>query len=51
MRVALCLMVWNEIDCVRHDLPLIDFKQFNQVFCLDRGSMDGIAEYLESEEH
>ena len=24
MKIALCLITWNEIDGVRHDMPMID---------------------------
>ena len=41
MTVALCLLTWNEIDGVQHDIPLIDRKQFDQIYCIDGGSTDG----------
>jgi len=47
--IALCLLTWNEIDGVKHDVPLIDRTQFEQLFCLDGGSNDGTVQYLESE--
>lgn len=46
MTVALCLVTWNEIAGCRHDIPLIDRKQFDQIFCIDGGSTDGTVEYL-----
>ena len=49
MTVALCLLTWNEIDGVQHDVPLIDRKQFDQIYCIDGGSSDGTIEYLESQ--
>ena len=49
MTVALCLLTWNEIDGVQHDIPLIDRKQFDQIYCIDGGSTDGTVEYLESQ--
>ena len=48
MTVALCLITWNEIDGVKHDIPLIDRSQFDQIYCIDGGSSDGTREYLES---
>ena len=48
MTVALCLLTWNEIDGVRHDVPLIDKSKFDQVYCIDGGSTDGTVEFLES---
>lgn len=47
MKVALCLVTWNEIDGVKHDVPLIDRSKFDQVYCIDGGSTDGTVEYLE----
>ena len=47
MKVALCLVTWNEIDGVRHDVPLLDRSKFDQVYCIDGGSTDGTVEYLE----
>ena len=49
MKVALCLLTWNEIDGVQHDIPLIDRSQFDQIYCIDGGSTDGTVEYLESQ--
>lgn len=48
MKVALCLLTWNEIDGVKHDVPLIDRTKFEQIYCVDGGSTDGTVEYLES---
>lgn len=47
MTIALCLITWNEIDGVRHDVPLIDRTQFDQIYCIDGGSTDGTVEFLE----
>lgn len=49
MTVALCLITWNEIEGCKHDVPLIDNNQFEQIFCLDGGSKDGTSEYLETQ--
>jgi glycosyltransferase involved in cell wall biosynthesis len=49
MTVALCLLTWNEIDGVKHDVPLIKREKFDQIYCIDGGSTDGTKEYLESE--
>lgn len=48
MKVALCLLTWNEIDGVKHDVPLIDRTKFEQIYCMDGGSTDGTAEYLKA---
>lgn len=49
MKVALCLITYNEIDGCRHDVPLIDKTQFEEIYCLDGGSTDGTVEYLEEQ--
>ena len=49
MTIALCLITWNEIDGVRHDIPLIDRSQFEQIYCIDGGSTDGTVEFLEEQ--
>ncbi len=49
MTVALCLLTWNEIDGVKHDVPLIDKSKFDQIYCIDGGSKDGTVEYLEGQ--
>lgn len=48
MTVALCLLTWNEIQGCRHDIPLMDLSQFEQVYCIDGGSTDGTVEFLQS---
>ena len=46
MRVALCLIVWNEIAGLKHDLPKLDRSMFEQIYCIDGGSTDGSVEYM-----
>ena len=46
MTVALCLLTWNEIEGAKHDVPMIDFRKFDQVYCIDGGSTDGTVEFL-----
>ena len=46
MTVALCLITWNELAGCKHDIPLIDRTQFDQIYCIDGGSTDGTVEYL-----
>jgi len=47
--VALCLITWNELAGCKHDVPLIDRTQFDQIYCIDGGSTDGTVEYLEEQ--
>lgn len=49
LTIALCLLTLNEIAGCKHDIPLIDRNEFQQIFCLDGGSTDGTVEFLESE--
>lgn len=46
MTVSLCLITWDELEGCRHDIPLIDKSQFDQIYCIDGGSTDGTVEYL-----
>ena len=46
MTVSLCLIVWNELGGLKHDLPLIDRSQFDEIFCIDGGSTDGSVDFL-----
>ena len=46
MTVGLCLITWNELEGCKHDVPLIDKSNFEQVYCIDGGSIDGTVEYL-----
>ncbi len=46
MKIALCLLTWNELEGCKHDIPLIDKNKFDQVYCIDGGSTDGTVEYL-----
>ncbi len=46
MRIALCLLTWNELMGCQHDIPLIDKNKFDQLYCIDGGSTDGTVEYL-----
>ena len=49
MTVGLCLITWNELEGCKHDIPLIDRSQFEQIYCIDGGSTDGTAEYLKEQ--
>jgi len=49
VKVALCLITWNEIDGVKRDVPLIERSKFDQIYCIDGGSTDGTVEYLQSQ--
>ncbi|HNW43802.1 MAG TPA: glycosyltransferase [Elusimicrobiales bacterium] len=46
MKIALCLLTWDEIKGCRHDVPLLDRSQFDEIYAVDGGSTDGTVEYL-----
>jgi glycosyltransferase involved in cell wall biosynthesis len=48
MKVSLCLIVWNELQGCRADVPRLSLEAFDEVFAVDGGSTDGTIEYLES---
>jgi glycosyltransferase involved in cell wall biosynthesis len=45
---ALVLIVWNEVEGCRMDVPRLPRADFDEVFAIDGGSTDGTVEYLES---
>ena len=49
MKLALCLLTWNEIDGVKHDILKLDRSKFEQIYCIDGGSTDGTIEFLTGE--
>lgn len=49
MRLALCLLTWNEVEGCRRDVPRLERSAFEEVFAIDGGSRDGTVEYLEGE--
>lgn len=48
MRLSLCLIVRNELQGCRAELPQIPFDAFEEVYAVDGGSTDGTVEYLQS---
>jgi glycosyltransferase involved in cell wall biosynthesis len=49
MKISLCLMVWNELEGCRIDIPLLPRDAFQEIYAVDGGSTDGTVEYLESQ--
>jgi glycosyltransferase involved in cell wall biosynthesis len=47
-RISLCLLTWNEITGCKADVPRIPFNEFDEVYAVDAGSVDGTCEYLRS---
>ena len=46
---ALVLIVWNEVEGCRLDVPRLPRGDFDEVFAIDGGSNDGTVEYLEAQ--
>ena len=49
MKISLCLIVWNELQGCQTDVPKLPRDEFDEIFAVDGGSIDGTAEYLESQ--
>lgn len=47
MTISLCLLVRNELEGCKADLPRLPLKEFDEVYGVDGGSSDGTVEYLE----
>ena len=41
MKIALCFLSYNEVECLRKLLPTVDSSTFDEVFAVDGGSTDG----------
>jgi glycosyltransferase involved in cell wall biosynthesis len=46
---SLVLLVWNEVEGCKADIPGLPRSGFNEVYAIDGGSTDGTVEYLESQ--
>ena len=49
MKISLCLVVWNELEGCKVDVPLLPLAAFDEVYAVDGGSTDGTADYLASQ--
>ncbi len=49
LKISLCLIVWNELEGCKIDVPNLPVSSFEEVYAIDGGSTDGTAEYLESQ--
>jgi len=49
MTIGLSLMVWNELQGCKTDVPELPREEFDEIFAIDGGSTDGTVEYLESQ--
>jgi glycosyltransferase involved in cell wall biosynthesis len=49
MKISLCLMVWNELEGCKIDVPRLPRDIFDEIYAIDGGSTDGTLEYLESQ--
>lgn len=46
MKIALCLIVWNELEGCKNDVPLLPRDEFDEIYAIDGGSTDGTVEFL-----
>lgn len=46
MKISLCLLVWNELEGCKIDVPTLPRDVFDEVYAVDGGSIDGTTEYL-----
>ncbi len=49
MKISLCLLVWNELEGCKIDVPNLPAGEFHEIYAVDGGSSDGTIEYLESQ--
>jgi len=49
LKTTLCLIVWNELEGCRLDVPKLPRNDFYEFIAVDGGSTDGTVEYLESQ--
>ncbi|MGA2545236.1 MAG: glycosyltransferase [Rectinemataceae bacterium] len=49
MTISLCLLVWNELEGCKRDIPNVPRSEFDEIYAIDGGSSDGTVEYLESQ--
>lgn len=48
MNISLCLLVLNELEGCKLDVPNLPREDFDEVFAVDGGSTDGTIEFLQS---
>jgi glycosyltransferase involved in cell wall biosynthesis len=49
MNVSLCLLVWNELEGCKLDVPKLPRDLFFEIYAVDGGSSDGTVAYLQSQ--
>ena len=49
VKISLCLLVWNELEGCKIDVPNLPRDSFEETYAVDGGSTDGTVEYLESQ--
>ena len=46
LKISLCLIVKNEIEGCKHNIPLIPIDEFDEIIAIDGGSTDGTVNFL-----
>jgi glycosyltransferase involved in cell wall biosynthesis len=49
VKISLCLIVWNELEGCKKDVPSLPREEFDEIYAVDGGSADGTVEYLKSQ--
>ncbi len=49
MKISLCLLVWNELEGCKIDVPNMSREEFDEIYAIDGGSTDGTVEYLQTQ--
>jgi glycosyltransferase involved in cell wall biosynthesis len=49
VKISLCLLVWNELEGCKIDVPNIPREPFDEIYAVDGRSTDGTVAYLESQ--
>jgi glycosyltransferase involved in cell wall biosynthesis len=49
LNISLCLIVWDQLDGCKQDVPGLPRDEFCEVFAIDGGSTDGTVEYLQAQ--
>lgn len=49
MKITLCIMTLNEIDCIKTIMPQVETSLFDQILVIDGGSTDGTIDWCKNQ--